>query len=447
MIKHRFILRGEDDFRIFAAIPVEQTVLKWEKHVPVLELDAVLGLVDRVFTAESEHHAALLTLNKAIKACLSFVLSSLAGRNLADPQDPDPSAIISKPLASYAESVAAMVTLSRDDVSRTAEFLAALPAMTPASAVQQLESRLTHERVFGGPEAQLYAGTLLYSAIVHVAATVGEALKGHKMTSTGVEFIGHLRILSAAATQAVETSKHITCGAEIEKLFATAANAVCCPEGVPFAAYTVEFHSAVVDIVEGCAWLHEKPEDELKHELNQEIEKMLTKEPEKARARIRERLKLKLNDTPSAQSRALTEDEKRVVEIVSQMLTERSLNPKADTRIPVVSIDPKHEHDVRAAEDKDAKSPPTGTRLRTIKFTVSPPRYLRAAAERILASPRKAHWVVGHWRDQAYGTAHQLRRQTWIKPHIRGLGEAGAITAKIAAPDEQVAAAPVGVKE
>ena len=155
----------------------------------------------------------------------------------------------------------------------------------------------------------------------------------------------------------------------------------------------------------------------------------------------------KLEDKPPPPRLVLTDTDKRVVEIVSQMLTERSLNPKADTRIPVVSIDPAHERDVRAAEDKDTKTPPIGTRLRTIKFTVSPPRYLRAAAEHILSSPRKAHWVVGHWRDQAYGTAHQLRRQTWIKPHIRGLGEAGAITARVAAPDEQVAAAPTSSQE
>ena len=42
-----------------------------------------------------------------------------------------------------------------------------------------------------------------------------------------------------------------------------------------------------------------------------------------------------------------TDEEKRVVEIVTQMLVERGLNPKAPERIPVVEADPKHANQQR----------------------------------------------------------------------------------------------------
>jgi hypothetical protein len=33
---------------------------------------------------------------------------------------------------------------------------------------------------------------------------------------------------------------------------------------------------------------------------------------------------------------------------------------------------------------------------------------------------RRAHWVRGHFRNQAHGAGHALRRLTWIRPHLRG---------------------------
>ena len=161
-----------------------------------------------------------------------------------------------------------------------------------------------------------------------------------------------------------------------------------CPVGVPFAAYTVELgNHVVVDVVEGHAWIEGRQE---------------------------------------------TESEVRATEIVSQMLVERGLNPKAPTRISVREVDPRH-----AAQTHEAEARPGPARVRTIKFYVSPPRYLREAAEVILASPRRAHWVVGHWRNQPWGFNNTLRRQTWIKPHIRGLGDAGATTTKVVATPAQ----------
>jgi hypothetical protein len=35
------------------------------------------------------------------------------------------------------------------------------------------------------------------------------------------------------------------------------------------------------------------------------------------------------------------------------------------------------------------------------------------------SSPRM-HWVRGHWRDQAHGPRHELRRLQWIEPYLKG---------------------------
>lgn len=161
-----------------------------------------------------------------------------------------------------------------------------------------------------------------------------------------------------------------------------------CPTGVPFAAYTVELdapheHHHVVNVVEGCAWVDD---------------------------------------------REATETMRAVTELVSQMLVERAHNPKAPTRVIVREVDPKHAHEARSAEAR-----PGPPKVRTIKLFVAPPRYLREAAEVIFSSPRRAHWVVGHWRNQPFGPGREKHKQAWIKPHVRGLGEAGATMARVSA--------------
>jgi hypothetical protein len=393
VIKHRFILRGEDDFRIFAAIPVERTVLTWQRRPARVDVSTALEAARACLTINTEYKSAIEALRAAIIECRSVVDKRDA--QLADHSIHGP---LRRALDTWAPITDRVLGLADTRIRQDDAFISAIPQHTPEQLAYLFIERLEWERE--GVREQTEQRHTYFGTIEDTANRLLQHAPNGKLRPIAVAFVLACQKLRLCARHGAAVHAAANFTQLLQRALDTEFNDAVCPEGVPFACYTVELHDVVVYIVEGFAWVH--------------------------------------SDT-DLQPRALTEDEKRVVEIVSQMLTERALNPKADTRIPVVPVDPAHERDVRAAEDRDAKAPPKETRLRTIKFTVSPPRYLRAAAERILSSPRRAHWVVGHWRDQPYGTAHQLRRQTWIKPHIRGLGEAGAITARVAAPDEETA--------
>ena len=189
-----------------------------------------------------------------------------------------------------------------------------------------------------------------------------------------------------------------------------------CPEGVPFSYYTIEIpfppetrkwkprpgevERVVVEVVEGMAWF--------------EVGSVMVTGKDDVQVMIEWR----------------TDTVRMAAELVTQMLTERQRNPKAETRVLVNEVNSARSHEVRQEEAHPNAEP----RLRSIKFDVAPPRYLREAAERIIASKVRAHWVMGHWRNQAHGQGRSLRRQTWIAPHVRGLGEAGATMSRVAAP-------------
>ena len=49
--------------------------------------------------------------------------------------------------------------------------------------------------------------------------------------------------------------------------------------------------------------------------------------------------------------------------------------------------------------------------------------YQRISSKRKGIRHNGAHWVTGHFRQQPYGLGMSLRKQIWIKPHVRGTGE------------------------
>lgn len=445
MIKHRFILRGKDDFRIFAAIPVERTVLTWKKWVRPPDWAALEALLKRaqgllvqqgdLWTAVADRYGDMAEGREVMleKERHRLSLADIAGHTQEMLLYRARAEVISK----RAETV-------KIDACVKTEAALTRAADRPTCDFKKMCAWLTVEAGQArDPKLPWLCGGE-YEEVSAMWDNKEQQFRQYIGKRTGNRAV--VELLRATSQQTIIDSYdeirkqpwNEIVAKTIELASAVPAVLPPCPVGIPFAAYTVEFRSTVVDVIEGCAWLHEKTEEEAKHAITQ----IMADVPIEEHLAILGRLKTGLVDVPQSAQRILTDEEKRVVEIVTQMLTERALNPKADTRIPVVSIDPSHEHDVRAAEDRDRQVPPNETRLRTIKFQVSPPRYLRAAAERILTSTKRAHWVVGHWRDQPYGTAHQLRRRTWIKPHIRGLGEAGAITARIAAPDEKIEGPP-----
>jgi hypothetical protein len=439
VIRHRFILRGEDDFRIFAAIPVEHTVLTWKKWVRPPDWKALRSLLIRMEVAEENTRAmytaireGLEELQDATEPDAYLVAGSVVERSV-------PRSRIDQFVADNTSQIE-QAKEEEDKLSKAVaarqRFVAFIDAgqLPPDAWTLATESTPASCRNGDGHCDLLDAFyDSLSKSVVDCRLFAIEADSANAPGWARSARTQH-RVLAGVCAR-IQTTNFLRAQYKVcleDALALAFAGSPTCPEGIPFAAYTVEFHNVIVDVVEGCAWLREETVEAVK----QKITRVLDKVPAEVSLQALEQVRGKLEEAP-IEKHTLTDEEKRVVEIVTQMLTERALNPKADTRIPVVSIDPAHEHRTRAAEDKDKQAPSNETRLRTIKFQVSPPRYLRTAAQRILASTKRAHWVVGHWRDQPYGTAHQLRRRTWIKPHIRGLGEAGAITARIAAPDEK----------
>jgi hypothetical protein len=426
VIKHRFILPTEDDFKIFAAIPCENTVLVWEKWMRPPDWEALASITMTAAAALAPAARAFSSIAASSERLL--VAARSTGVRTAGVDE----------IAERMQSHVKWANLARErvehDIERHKAVLSVLPPpetdRTPelfGRAVQLLIEDLSRNV---DPDDTIAKLQRSYSEHIVELAQSREVRAEHKalvqeMRVAFKAMVAHLTSIQATLRLRRRVADEIqSVLISCEPLPDTP-----CPPGIPFAAYTVEWSGIVVDVVEGKAWLHErgpKSEDEVKHE----IEKVLDKLPKEEQRRALEHVRDDLPNMPSPPpKRVLTDEEKRVVEIVTQMLTERSLNPKADTRVPVREIDPAKAHQTREAEARSAVPA-----VRTIKFAVTPPRYLREAAERILSSPRRAHWVIGHWRNQAHGEKRQQHRQTWIKPHIRGLGEASATVSSVVAP-------------
>lgn len=430
MIKHRFILPTADDFKIFAAIPCESTVLTWEKWQSPPDWKAL----ESIMTIAAN---ALAPAARAFTAIAASSARLLATASSTDPRTPSVDGLAER-MRSHVEWANLARARVEQDVERHQFVLAALPppedARTPElfqRAVQLLIEDMSRNVDPDGTIAKLRQSYADYGIEL---ARSREILVEHKAL---------VREMRAAFKAMVA---HFTSVQETLKLRRRVADEIrdtliCpdplpttpCPPGVPFAVYTVEWDGNVVDVIEGKAWLHVKSKAEVERDVEDvksKIEGVLAGVPKEDRVRMLTNVHDRLSAACAPPLKlTLTDEEKRVVEIVTQMLTERSLNPKADTRVPVREIDPAKAHQTREAEARSAVPA-----VRTIKFVVTPPRYLREAAERILSSPRRAHWVIGHWRNQPFGEKRTQHRQTWIKPHIRGLGEASATVSSVVAP-------------
>lgn len=423
MIKHRFIVSRED-FRIFAAIPTEVRLLTWKRWSRPSDWQALSSLYDEAASIFeklevywNEISSGYLVVSKVVAPTLEDVAPAEVEediRRMRGAQSAECAIIagtcrevlanlrqIGATLSQRPEDLLARSSLSlKDEVF--GEALEALAHLLTPSAKGDVSVDLEALKTSSASYAEYYdrmnvrAGeqVRLKSNVASVGAgRTSEVLS--KQETKSIREYAHTMweahdALCALMQLVVERRLDIINLLERAKELLSCEPTVDveCPPGVPFAAYTVELgDDVVVNVVEGCAWVEGRKE---------------------------------------------TEDEHRVTEILSQMLTERGLNPKADTRVPIREVDPKH-----AARQRDAEQRPGPPRVRTIKFLATPPRYLREAAEYILASPRRAHWVVGHWRNQAFGEKMSQRHQKWIKPHIRGLGEASAATTRVTAPKDE----------
>jgi hypothetical protein len=417
MIKHRFIV-GADDFKVFAAIPTESKLLTWKRWRPrtnwaklrlIIERSgAVFGRLSGYWDDVARGYRAISNApvpgslkqveegqgerdTRRVRAAQAVESEILASTCSAE-ADTTKRILSSFDLMSDDEMRGQVATayavieperprdLERDVVayvSNLRKFLVRVAGGVSTGSVDNLvEQSRAHIDILG---RNLRAGfkderlqILGKEDATVILAGVKDLYDAYEVLMVLFNKILDEHALAAMLVKEIDEASSLALPADLE-----------CPVGIPFAAYTIEIGSRHINVVEGLAW------------------------------------------TDGLEA---TEAEKRVAEIVSQMMVERSLNPKAPTRISVREVDPKQAHEQRQAEARGG--PP---RVRTIKFHVSPPRYLRDAAEVILASPRKAHWVVGHWRNQPFGEGRTQRHQTWIKPHIRGLGEAGATTVKMVA--------------
>lgn len=426
MIKHRFIV-SETDFRIFAAIPTEARILTWKKWRRPPEWEAfkvifetssgVLGKLSDLWADVSKHYKNIAEMKvpesfkntemnenekkvrelRAGQSVQTFMLSEVCrsesdrSKELAAlldqaTDDDDPVAATDEIRKFLVRVSSDISTGSVDDLVKMAEehcsyyndiiFLKKAGYRAKLEMLSKEEAKIIQEH-----SVKFYYE---YEVLLDLFKNI---LDGHDHSKTLV--------------RAIDVLNTPTLPADLE-----------CPVGVPFAAYTVELgEHVVVDVIEGHAEAQMRGGAEA-----QKPEKEHAPDPSPASA------------LPSFCASAPLESVVRATEIVSQMMVERGLNPKAPTRISVREVDPSHAHEQRSAEARGG--PP---KVRTIKFYVTPPRYLREAAEVILRSHVKAHWVVGHWRNQPYGVGRELHKQTWIKPHIRGLGEAGATAVKVIA--------------
>ena len=395
MIRHRFILQSKEDFQIFCAIPVENTVLTWKHWMrpadwEMLKKCAVESaeLIDKIIHTLNNALAGFIRLNErtSFENIKEFPFSTpRMGENVQEIYDH---------YGNERKAEADKISKIIDSYQHSSDSMKAL--------IPTLEEDSFEKRVLQIAEIATIKTTILPNidfisrdvreSIEKLVAEVRGELRTMKMRKTareGAEAIlhGYTAILNAFDVTIEARRALLDLSDGVLKLFSSEPFPTTpCPTGVPFAAYTIEFEQGAVNIIEGLAWI---------------------------------------------EGREATPSERTVTEIVTQMLVERSLNPKADTRVPIREVDPKHAHQTREAEKRGAPG------VRTIKFAVTPPRYLREAAERILSSPRRAHWVIGHWRNQPWGFRNQLRKQMWIAPHIRGLGEASATLTTVVAPRKQ----------
>jgi hypothetical protein len=429
MIKHRFILRDVNDFRVFAAIPVEIDLLAWKrwKRPPDWKslrdyTDTLIGLFEKIAS----------TADVCVQSFLELIGHINSGREkyMPDPQwDKESVGKLNRGIPVFLDEVQGSVENHRPFVR--SNQLAAEAARSLLSELGNIEiekyvyrlEKICNES--GQPP--INTDRLKFFTVKMQEALRVKALSGEASDPDRVLFAQGISRSSEMALSARdnliplsdEVFRILECFDEL--LFSTdPLPDTPCPVGLPFAAYTVEFSGTVVSVVEGCAWVSATPKSAMSVLADKMLAERMNRAGRKSVLRV-----------CSVDYGAPSEDVKRVVEIVSQMLTERALNPHAPTKISVRETDPAKAHQTREAEHRaPSKS------FRTIKFEVTPPRYLREAAEQILASPMKAHWVRGHWRNQPYGEKHALRRRTWVLPHIRGLGEASATVARIVAPKE-----------
>jgi hypothetical protein len=387
MIKHRFILRSWEEAEVFASIPTEHVVLQWTRWRAPMEQAKVWF---------------------AIEACRSVAIA------IQDVLDP--------------------LSMSRDHFSEDHEATETIRKVS--EELRACESGfLDYQKTLvapGGDRRDVPQAT--YDEIVRKAS---ETLDLLLLILRPMDEV----ILARSSKKARVYTERIPAlrrsAEEFRRWFSdlrqeNPPTELVCPVGVPFAHYTVEIPDPLVakqksgelegppflgpgqpivfEVIEGKAWCREWNFNSTHWERACHVER---------------------------EYGAPLHVHRRVVEMITQMLTERTANPKAETRVVLRETDPAHGARVRQAEERDAGEPRTGTpKLRTIKFEVSPPRYLRQAAERIRTSKVRAHWVIGHWRNQACGEGRKQYREVWIAPHIRGLGEAGAIAAKVAAPKQ-----------
>ena len=428
MIKHRFILRDVSDFKVFAAIPVEASLLTWKKWTRPPDWEAFRELVQEAADATLSARAAFLAFGRAAQELRASAVRCLeAGEDEGVAQlarrmrDHIEWAMIAEARVdkSAQELLNAAVVLPPPEAERTSDlFLRAIETLAPLLA-QDVDPDHAVANLRAGYDGHL---DVLSKPHKPLREETRELVK--KMRSTFDVFVERLTDIE----KSMDRRKAVAVALK-ELLSSDPLPTTPCPPGLPFAAYTVEWHDVIVNVVEGRAWVHARRVSDAAVE---GMKRGLAKAVDGLSMKERQNLAAAMTIGLEAAEFYATDDEKRVVEIVSQMLTERSLNPKADTKIPVREIDPAKAHQAREADCRDtARQHAT---VRTIKFEVTPPRYLREAAEHILASPRKAHWVIGHWRNQPYGEKRTLHRQQWIKPHIRGLGEASATTARVVAP-------------
>ena len=454
MIKHRFIVRGADDFRIFAAIPCETQVLTWKRWVRPFDAKGVAALHSNLADVLEKIVEPYRQIEGAYRALAEMDYSADAG----EPVDITTFRGTSRQLAGVAAKVADAYQASADRI-RDSQRRALLGEDTSSEITPEFNvARDVHDDV-----------SVLYDDTTFAVRYYRKWIRGHSADHEGPRrtlavydlIQDQLNIVSRVVTSAELPQQRAV--EEIKAAQHDPLPDTPCPPGTPFAAYTIEFQGSIFSIVEGCAWVAAR---NLSRRFSKRSEdKAQRPGPDGVYPPTPSELWFKVDtvtlDKLSAtrgchgisvadQDRLVeeiqtallaTDDEKRVVEIVTQMLVERGLNPKAETRIPVSDADPKHANQQREAEKRDEREG-RAPKVRTIKFHVTPPRYLREAAERIFASPgrhKKAHWVIGHWRNQACGVGHKEHRQQWIKPHIRGLGEAGAVVARVAASDEEVA--------
>lgn len=479
MIKHRFIVRGADDFKIFAAIPCESQVLTWKKWVRPPDVDGLRALITELIESFSEIMNGHLRIRDAYAALATLPHSPMAALTERVLKD---SSLDSHDKERFKASAAEQDAYNRNQATNNAERCAstarsAKSVIDEACVLMMTLTEETFQSVLATVVAQLKSSSaetttralqqwddLARDSIKQLNAgknlaprEVAEAIRLFSETADASGFI---------ADKHADVRRHFGRISDMHAALSDPLPDTPCLPGTPFSAYTIEFNGSIFSVVEGCAWVAARnlakrfskhSEDEARQpgpdgvypptpsELWFKVDTATLDELSAEHTRGHHGISVADQDrlVEEMQTALLaTDEEKRVVEIVTQMLVERGLNPKAPERIPVVEVDPKDANHTREAEHRDQQAS-RAPKVRTIKFHVSPPRYLREAVRRIAASPgkhKKAHWVGGFWRNQPYGEKQSLRKRKWIKPHIRGLGEAGAVVARVAVADEEVAA-------